>query len=316
MEIDTGNRDHAVVTLVEGDFLCGAAALYNSLVKGGFDGHFIIGYREGGSLPEALFHAMQRSGESPPIHFIPLATSWHFTNYKAKFLADIFAGNPGLERLAYLDPDIVIRCPWRWIQSWSDHGPALCADVNWMLPPLHPTRHEWRRLLHSADLDLHQSLHVYFNGGFLGLHRNDAVFAQRWHFLIETLGGRDNPLDGHGDIGKWRDGGRWMALQTPDQDALNLTAVSWEDTLSVLGPDAMGFASGNIFLPHALGSNKPWRKAYLRDALLGRPPRMVDKVFWDNTRDPLRIFPEAVVRRKSRALRAAAAIGRFLRRAD
>jgi len=42
---------HIVVTLVERDFIYGACALLNSLTNNGFDGKFVIGYRDHEGMP-------------------------------------------------------------------------------------------------------------------------------------------------------------------------------------------------------------------------------------------------------------------------
>jgi hypothetical protein len=304
-----------VITLVERDFLYGAAVLYNSLVANGFEGRFAIGYRSDEDLPVDLLAKMRTLPQNlPSIEWIQLDTPWHFTNYKAQFIKDVFDRFPEAESVVYMDPDIVVTCPWAWMASWSTHGPTLCGDVNWMMPPAHPTRHEWNALLAEVGLTEMHSLHIYFNGGFLGLQRKDIAFAELWHRLTETFGQRDNPLDGQGDIAAWRKGGRWKTIHSPNQDTLNMAAMAWAGPLTTLGPDAMGFCGGWRLLPHALGANKPWRRAYMREAFGGNMPRAVDKAFWENASNPIHVYSAREVARARRSMKIAAALGRLYRR--
>lgn len=306
---------HAIITLVERDFLYGAAVLYNSLVANGFDGVFIIGHRGDEDLPQELLGRMQSLPDSvPPIEWVKLETPWHLTNFKAKFIVQTFEENPNFESITYFDPDIVVTCPWSWIHSWSSHGPAVCGDVNWMMPANHPTRHEWTDLLREMNLTIAHRLEVYFNGGFLGLSRRDADFANLWQRLIEVFGQQDNPLDGSGEIANLGRGGRWKTIQTPDQDTLNITAMTWPGAITTLGPDAMGFSGGWQFIPHALGSMKPWRRSFFKEALQAKFPRAVDRAFWNQGEDPIKVFGLPKQKSRQRSIRWASLLGRFYRR--
>jgi len=307
---------HAVVTLVEGHFLSGAAALYNSLVANQFDGVFIVGNRGRDTLPGAILDSMESLPEGlPKIKFIQLETPWHFTNYKPAFIEQIFDDYPACAAVTYLDPDIVVCGPWPWLASWCRHGPAVAGDVNWRIGPNHPTRHEWKALLRGANLEPHQCPETYINGGMVSVLREDLPFVALWQRLIEEVGATDNPLDGLGDITAWRQGGRWNPMHTPDQDALNLAAMAWAKSLSVLGPDAMGFAPGGPpLIAHAVGPNKPWQRRHLSEALCGKPPRFVDKAYQQNAIAPIPLYSKASHRRSTLALRVAALIGRFYRR--
>ncbi len=307
---------HIAITLVERDFLCGAAALYNSLVAQGFTGRYIIGYRGDSDVPSDLLQRMRSlPADLPSIEWVELDTPWHFTNYKARFIADIFTAFPEAKSVTYLDPDIVVTCLWAWIQSWSDHGPALCGDVNWWMPPDHPTRHEWERLLKSKGFEVHQQLHAYFNGGFVSIRRSHLEFVERWHSLIESCSKGSEIIGAKGEIHQLSRGGRSRPIQTLDQDSLNLTAMTWEGKLTTLGPDAMGFFDGGwIFLPHALGPGKPWQKSYLLSALKGERLRRVDHAYWFHASDPIKLKPRSRLRLKRLEMKAAAFVGRFYSR--
>lgn len=307
---------HGVVTLVEGDFLNGAAVLYNSLVANQFDGLFIVGNRDLRTLPESIVEAMVTlPADLPQIEFVSVETPWHFTNYKPAFIRKIFDAYPKLDAITYLDPDIVVCGPWPWLASWCRHGPAVAGDVNWRIGPNHPTRHEWKALLQSAHLEPHHCPETYINGGMVSVLRDDLPFIALWQRLIEEFGAADNPLDGAGDITAWRQGGRWNPMHTPDQDALNLATMAWAGTLCVVGPDAMGFALGGPpLLAHAVGPDKPWQRRHLREALRGKPPRLVDKAYMEHAVSPIALHSKASHRQRTAALKAAALIGRFYRR--
>ena len=306
---------HAVATLLEKDFLFGAAVLYNSLVKNGFDGIFIVGYKDRATLPQAPLQEMQRTRDGlPAVEFLEVSTDWHLTNFKARFLLGLFGDRPELHKITYLDPDIVFAaCPWEWVDSWSDHGPALCGDVNWWLPSGHPTRHEWNVWIEKAGLKPRSTDGIYFNGGLLGIKREDVRFLELWNHFIQCAPEK-NSLSVQGDIGQWRRGMRANPFFAIDQDALNMAAMSWVGRLSTLGPDAMGFTSGQVFFPHAVGANKPWRRRFLLEAVLGKPPRLVDKLFWQNASHPIAICPPFTIAVQRAKLALAAFVGRFYRR--
>jgi hypothetical protein len=300
---------HIVVTLVEGDFLKGACALFNSLVSNGFSGKFVIGFRDHAGMPKDVIDAISKSA-SARIDWMRVETPMHFGNFKPWFMQDVFERFPEARKVTYMDPDIVCLCPFDWIDSWSDGGPTACADVNWMMPPNHPTRHEWLRL---SGLTAQRELELYFNSGFLSVRREDAGFLELWADLIKGIGSRDNPLDGEGDIAQWRKGGRWLPFFSPNQDTLNLALMAWPENVTTLGPDVMGFSATGV-LPHALGANKPWRKAYLSQALCGTGPSQADKMFWEYADSPVQVFPWWKVAAKRVAVAAAAALARFYRR--
>jgi hypothetical protein len=307
---------HAVVTLVEGDFLYGAAALYNSLVANHFDGVFIVGHRGRDTLPISVLTQMESlPANLPEVKFVQVETSLHFTNYKPTFILRISEDFPELNAITYFDPDIVVSGPWSWLSRWNLHGPAVAGDVNWRVGPNHPTRHEWSAMLRSTNLEVRQCPETYINGGMVSVRLDDLAFIDLWKRLIREFGARDNPLDSSGDITTWRKGGRWNPMHTPDQDALNLTAMAWGETLSILGPDAMGFAAGGPqMISHAVGPDKPWKRAHFREVLLGRPPRYVDKAYLNNALSPILLQSSALYQWRLLKVGLAAFIGRFYRR--
>jgi hypothetical protein len=296
---------HIVVTLAERDYIHGALVLLNSLIRNGFDGCFVIGYRNATEIPLRPLRALREFGAR--VHWIELDTPLHFTNYKPTFMREVLDRYPEAIKITYYDPDIVMNCPFDWIASWCDGGPAVCGDVNWMMPAQHPTRRQWLEL---TGMQVHNHLDIYFNGGFLSVRRRDRNFLQLWQELIERWSAAATPLDTKGDIGDWRKGGRWLLFFTPDQDALNIAMMVWNGPVVTLGPDVMSFAAFGE-LPHAIGSNKPWRRRYLLEALQGRPPRHADKVYWAYADSPKSAFSKHAIRLKRIELKLASFIGRF-----
>jgi hypothetical protein len=140
--------------------------------------------------------------------------------------------------------------------------------------------------------------------------REDVGFLDLWQDLIDRYASADNPLDAQGDIKVWRKKGRWFPFMTPDQDALNLALMLWQGNITTLGPDVMAFAAFGE-LPHAIGSNKPWRRRYLLEALQAKSPRYVDKLYWHYADKPLHAVSLLQIRLKRIGLRLASLIGRF-----
>jgi hypothetical protein len=299
---------HFVVTLVERDYLLGACVLFNSLIRNGFDGRFIIGFRDFSSLPSLPKKKLVAQSET--VYLMELDTHLHFSNYKPSFMLEVLERYPECTKISYFDPDIVVHCPFSWIDSWSLVGPVVCADVNWSMPSHHPTRREW---LERTGMSAHHQLELYFNSGFLSLQREFNGFLLLWQHMIERWGGSDNPLDGHGDIGQWRKGGRWLPFMSPNQDTLNIALMVWQGPITTLGPDVMGFtAFGEI--PHAVGSNKPWQRNFLVEAIKGNPPRFVDRVFWSYADEPLALLSTPRYRLKALTIQLAALLTRFYSR--
>ena len=119
----------AICTLYEGHYHFGLAALVNSLEVNGFKGSIYIGYR--GALPPWAVIAepdpsLQWSeGKSLKLtshlslHFLPLSTKWHLTNYKPTFMLDLFKGPAaGAKGIFYFDPDITVLRSWDNFEDW------------------------------------------------------------------------------------------------------------------------------------------------------------------------------------------------------
>lgn len=311
-----GRRCSAVCTLFEGDYHYGVAALVNSLYRVGFRGTVWAGYR--GVLPFwANVDAQGRMavGDGLALQFVPLSTPWHLTNYKAKFMRELWdREGQAWSSLFYFDPDIVVRAKWTEFEHWASCGVAMVEDaMNGRIGPTHPLRARWCTFAKqqgyappARDGD------VFCNGGYVGVSRNNRAFLPLWESLIERVFAAyelDPAVFMHYAHG------RSFPFVSVDQDTLNLAAMLFEGPLSVVGPEGMDFNYGGYFMAHAIASPKPWRKGSVRSALRGVPPSSAIKTFWAHVEKPIRVFGATTVRLSKLRIAAATLIGRFYRRA-
>jgi hypothetical protein len=313
-----------VCTLFEKQYHLGVAVLINSLAHAGYTGSVHAGFR--GPLPPwAAGRAKQRDAatwilpvtDELDVLFTHLETDAHFTNYKPDFMLQTLAQTE-TDAVLYCDPDVVVNTSWRYIEEWLTCGVGLCDDVNSPLAENHPRRIGWRRFFQAAGQELHFRGERYANGGVVGVPRVHAHLLEVWMQLLTaataSLGGRD--VVGIGG-GRNLPGAYGFAdcFRQPDQDTLNAALEACPQIpLSFLGRQAMGFDAGSPSLPHATGTLKPWSRRYLREALSGKPPVRVDKIFWKFVDGPLHPFTAAHVRATRLRLTVAAGLGRIIRR--
>jgi hypothetical protein len=300
-----------ICTLFEGHYHYGVGALANSLYKHGFRGTVYAGYR--GKLPPWVVggraiegDTVFRAAENLILRFIPLTTKIHLTNYKPDFMLDVWNKLcPQAGSLFYFDPDITVKCRWTFLEKWVEAGVALCADVNASMPSNHPIRHAWKQFYLPHGIKFYREPDLYFNGGFVGLRRENIEFLKCWLRLQELMapavGGLQN-IGVHGPT---------FEFCKTDQDALNATAMASESPISPMGQDGMDFQPGGYVMSHAAGGIKPWKKVFLLSALKAIKPSIADKAFWNNSASPIQIFPDSVIRRRQAMIRLASLIGRF-----
>jgi hypothetical protein len=308
-------RKTGICTLFEGDYHLGLAAFVNSLVRAGYAGTVWAGYR--GELPpwvnqlgllDSDLHLYQVT-DQVSLSFVPLDTGLHFTNYKPQFMLDLFAHHArGCEYLWYFDPDILLRCSWKFFGEWQRHGIALCQEiVNNILPADSPLRHQWMRVASTIGLFKARLLNHYFSGGMVGVSAAHISFLHLWLHTLERAQEEGCDLSG------FQVGNREMPFYASDQDALNVAAMYTEHPLTTMGPEAMGFVPSGFTMYHAVGP-KPWRASFLCRAIAGAPPSGADKFFLSQVSWPIRAYSPLRLRVKRLACSTAALIGRFYRR--
>ncbi len=304
----------AVATLFEGEYERGAAALINSLSAHGYKGSVWCGirgprpnwYRPNGDCMQIC------SGVT--IRIIDLDTPMHFTNYKPYFLNQVASCDLNVAAIVYSDPDIVLKCDWKFVEDWCSFGIAAIADENWNLPASSPIRRRWLRLCAELGLDTGcastNPLNVYCNAGFVGVPRDHLDFVDLWREVQEALiatGLAESefmPGDSNGII------------RGLDQDAFNIALMRNADHVSLLGPEGMDFAPGGYVLSHATGRPKPWDLSAICSALNGRPPSKRHREFLRYAVGELEALPPSSVRRRVVEYKIARMIGTYYRRQD
>ena len=309
----------ALCTLYDGDYHLGVGALANSLFAQGFRGCLWVGYRDRvppwavsqqAGLVERDSHQVLTLDEGFQIAFVKFNPKGHLTNFKAAFMLEVLESYaPEARAVFYFDVDIVVILPWSYYEAWVDQGVGLCMDVNeHHMAPNHPLRGPWRAFAEKAGFTC-RDVWGYFNGGFVCVPREHRAFVRTWQRLIDRLPDEGRSLDVfHGQD-------RSDIFMAADQDLLNIAAMASDAPLIVAGPEAMGFTqAGSAAMLHAVMTPKPWRKAYLAEALRGNPPNRADKAYWEAVAQPIAIFSPGEIAKRRRALKLASALGRVYRR--
>ena len=318
----------AICTLLEGDYHLGLGVLVSSLCRNGFHGKVLAGYR--GALP-AWAEGFTGSGlkdktlvvsSKVSLTFLEIRTDDHFTNYKPRFMLDLLDQfSADVTTLVYTDPDIVFDTPWAYFEEIISSELVLCEDVSSPLGRNDPRRFGWKN--YFPEMIFPSRDDVYVNGGFVSVPRRMRSFLEKWNDvtdrILENLGGRN--IVGHGGVDAFSgqtisDYGYAGCFSKTDQDALNIALdLFGNESAMILGRSAMGFGGARAIIPHAIGSSKPWRRQYLVESLLGKPPSAVDKAFWRYAGGgPIALFPKLDLFRTGILVNVAALIGRFCRK--
>jgi hypothetical protein len=308
----------AVCTLFEGHYHYGLAALINSLYKNEFRGDVYVGYK--GSLPFWASGSVENDGikwagvktltlsGGLQIHFMPLDTKAHLTNYKPDFMLRLFDG-PAKEAagLLYFDPDIVVRCKWSFYETWINHGVALVHEITANdMPASHPIRKEWVKVIERCNLTVKRNLTSYINAGFCGVNSGNIEFLKKWSLIIDTAV-KDYAFKSE----NFKFSSRTEIFFAGDQDAFNIAAMSCDSDLSEIGPDGMDFVHGGFTMSHAIGAPKPWKKNFFTSSFKGIGPTMADKRFWANSKGPIECYSKNTLRIKRLSMIFATLLGRF-----
>lgn len=315
---DTPRHKTTVCTLFEGNDLPGACGLANSLVAHGFTGTLVLGTRANAPWKEqllAIADAAQKDERlTCEVLIHEIETDMHFTNYKPRIMLDLLADiqSPSLaenDAVVYFDPDILVNADWDFFEQWIRSGIAISADIAWSaLPAQHPHRHAWIKHAEAMGYTIHRNMDIYYNGGFCGLRREDAEFLEIWERLVHSAKEQAGGLD------RFRAVPRTVALQSANQDTMNLAAMIWKGELSALGPNGMAFDRGFNPMGHALGRPKPWDKKYvLRSITRGAYPRAVDVMYWNAADGPFQPYSERRVSLSRLDLKASKLISRFIK---
>lgn len=329
MKQESSKPSSAICTLFEGNYHYGLAALANSLYAQGFRGDIYAGYR--GQLPQWAAKAqvneklLWKGAVTLPVnndltvHFLPLQTDYHLTNYKPDFMLELWDGPAsGVEQLFYLDPDIIVDTRWGFFSEWAAFGVAVCEDVNSPLPVNHPRRKAWRKYFSDYGIDLNFKEATYANGGFVGVKAGDKGFLKTWKLIQEKMameiGGLGVSQFGSSQAKESKFSEPNYYFSKTDQDALNAAIEAWDGVTSFVGKEGMGFVAGSALLPHAIGKSKPWNRNALKMAFQGNPPRRIDHCYWQNVKGPIVLYPSLYHVRKQTAHKIAALIGRFYKR--
>jgi len=315
-------KDSVACTLFEGDYHYGVAALVNSLCENGFKGEFFAGYK--GGLPGWALSAVNDISigweNNSVLHispdcrliFLPVKTDHHLTNYKPDFMLQLFeTAAVNASALFYFDPDIVVKCKWSFFETWAGYGVALIHErVANDMPPTHPLRKEWEKVIAKAGKTVTHNLNSYINGGFCGVSNQNKEFLKTWKEIFIT-GTKFFGLT----VDQWGHAyDRTYMFSSQDQDALNIAAMCCDSPVSEMGPEAMDFIPGGWVMSHATGNSKPWNKKFLTSSLMGIPPSQTDKLFWQYSKGQLKAYSKFILHLKSTAIKIAALVGRFYSR--
>lgn len=300
-----------IFTLYEGHYDYGVAALINSAIESGFQGQICVFHRE--ELP-AWTSALKRTGECDfeirgcSIRFHQLKISRHLGFHKpfaAKTALELF---PECDSVIYADPDVVFLAPWCFFETWIADGLAVCLDSNFPhLPSEHPWRTAWARLLKQAtgkEANLHSP---YANGGFFAVMRHDSAFLDDWMAITKKY------EENGGDTISYQMSERYKPI-VGCQDTMAVALSGWTKKKSVLGPEGMGFTGHFFILSHDIGSPKPWKRNFIRDALAGVKPSQSAAFYLRYCNAPIATYSSMELWRKKLAFKIAQAISRIWKR--
>jgi hypothetical protein len=237
-----------------------------------------------------------------------LSTATHLTYLKPEFLGRVFDEfDPLCDAVVYMDPDIIVKCPWRLLRIWPKNGVALVHDVHSLMPERHPMRLSWQEYFAEKNAPADVPRDRYYNAGFIGLARAHRVLLAKWQLNIDAIqaeiGSQGIKYGAAGDL-----------FHSTDQDALNIALMMCPVPVNAAHAESMDFTSGGYLLSHAIGSPKPWDGGFIRDALNGFPPSLPAKAFFQHARSPISLFGNGA-RLLRLSIGVASAIGRFYRRA-
>ncbi len=266
--------------LAEGSYFRGVAAMANSLVRNGFAGHIVVGYR--GALPHWDGPVTPRPGPAQTvapgvdIRFLPVEGDWHLGNLKPHFLRRVAAElHPVYASLWYFDADIVAEDRLGRLRPLvgGGAGPGAGSSRRRSCPPPTPSAASgapWPSAPGSAT----GTSPATSTAAASACRRRQLGFLQAWETLLEAHAATG------ADMGRMVNRTGKPEYAKMDQDLLNAAVMATDTPYCVLGVEAMdAFPSANV-MSHAMVFAKPWLRNYIRDAIIGFQPDPAHKAFW------------------------------------
>ncbi len=301
-----------LISLYQGDYHLGIAALINSALRSGFGGQIAL-YHNEPALPEWTRQLVStgldtfRVGDVS-LSFRRLITNRHFGYEKPFAMSEALAAFPDSDEVVYADPDILFLAPWSFFENWINQGVAYCLDSQFpYLPAEHPWRAEWRKLVSDASGLTTRSLSCYPNSGFVAVPKAQIEFLELWKTLTEFYEKQG------GDTSSFSLEKRYKAI-VGDQDIMAAALMAWNGPESVLGPEGMGFTEYYFALSHDIGRPKAWKRNFVREAIEGVKPSRGSGLFLDHCQSPITLFGAKEYRSRKLSFRAAQTISRFWKR--
>jgi hypothetical protein len=299
-----------VITLYEGHYHYGVAALINSLLACGFQGKITAYCRDGEPLPpwtrrlpRIADHAFQLPGSL--LAFKPTEVKRHFGYHKPFAALQELTADPECEAVVYADPDVLFLAPWKFFEEWLGMGLALCLDVSFpYLSENHPWRKTWKDLLARATGEVSGTTSQYVNSGFFGVARTDLDFLRQWIKVtqkFEEEGGNTTSFD---LINRHR-------AIVGDQDLLATTLMGWRKGVSILGQEGMGFNGDYFILSHHIWTPKPWIRSFIKESLKGERPSPAAGFYLKFSNAPLAPYSAGQLFRKQLGFKFAQLISRL-----
>lgn len=303
-----------VITIFEGHYHKGVAALVNSLYAHAYEGIIWVAYK--GTLPpwakidsntEGIEKMIVR--DNLMLHFVRFPANLFLPYAKPNLLLDIFDKYmPTVENVFYLDCDIVVKCRFSYFEEWAKCGIALCEDIFSPFSSSHPQRLLWAKYFEKYNIVVKNKDNQYVNGGFIGLNRQAKSFLYTWKQVQELM------LEDFKEISTLGVKDPTYLFHKTDQDALNIAKDITEETLSIADPTAMDLSAGfGYVMSHAIGKNKPWQKNWLLQVIkYGQRPTMTDRLFMTHTASPINIYNNNERWRKQMHIKIASAVARVI----
>lgn len=293
---------HIVTTLYENHYDYGVGGLLNSLSQADFEGLFCVGYK--GVLPFWV-NQLKKSKESPELYQVTEKiymrfdlldnAGMHFGYYKPYYLQQMEKIYPDANGWFYFDPDIVVLGKWSFFENWLKSGISLCQDSNYtLLHWNHPWRNCWRKDFAEYHRGVNENLNTYVNSGFIGVNKENFEIIDRWVIVNEKYKSLEYPID-------YFDQSNALSAYKGDQDVLNaVMTLSPDLKYSIIGKEGMAFDFPHAVMAHAVDGAgiKPWKRQYIKNAILGNKASVTDEAFLNFCNSPIQIYSSIELKKK------------------